>query len=332
MSELTEVGGLAEPIRRAAPGLFLALLVLILFADVLFLPGDKVPSAPYGDVNHYFSTARAFGFREISRGNLPLWDPYIFSGTPFVATFQSALLYPPNLIYAVLPLSKAISFDLAVHVLLFGLFTFAWARSRSVGPVGAAFAGAVAMFSGAYFYRVAAGHVTVIDGFAWMPLILLAVDKLLERPSLFWTMAGIFAVSMQILAGMPQVVFITFVTAGLLCVFQPMRWIKKPAALAGLASLGIFPVLLAAVQLFTSFQAMQYSKSHGGKGLARLGWAVAVAGAGFALAHQQIPLLKHRDVGPLNRHDQSLADGQLEKRCKSRSDCSTDEQQEGGGE
>lgn len=49
-------------------------------------------------------------------------------------------------------------------------------------------------------------------------------------------------------------------------------------------------------------------------------------------AHQQIPLLKHRDVGPLNRHDQSLADGQLEKRCKSRSDCSTDEQQEGGGE
>jgi len=256
---------LTQRIQRAAPGLFLALLVLVLFADVLFLPGDKVPSAPYGDVNHYFSTARAFGFREISRGNLPLWDPYIFSGTPFVATFQSALLYPPNLVYAVLPLSKAISFDLAVHVLLFGLFTFAWARSRSVGPVGAAFAGAVAMFSGAYFYRVAAGHVTVIDGFAWMPLILLAVDKLLERPSLFWTMAGIFAVSMQILAGMPQVVFITFVTAGLLCIFQPARWIKKPAALAGLASLGIFPVLLAAVQLFTSFQAMQYSKSHGGR-------------------------------------------------------------------
>jgi len=242
----------------------LACLALLLFADVLFMPGDKVGSAGYGDVNHYFSTSRAFGFSEVGKGNLPLWDPYIFSGTPFLATFQSALLYPPNLIYTVLPLAKALSFDLFLHVLLFGVFTFAWARSRGVSNRGAFFSGAAAMLSGAFFYRVPAGHVTIVDGAAWMPLVLLAVDKTLQRPTVGWTLAGIFGVAMQCLAGMPQVVFLTAVTAGLLCLFRPSGWAKRPAAAGALASMGVFPLLLAAAQLFTSFHAMMYSKSHGG--------------------------------------------------------------------
>lgn len=242
----------------------LVCLAVVLFADVLFLPGDKVASADYGDINHYFSTARGFGFREIRQGNLPLWDPHIFSGTPFLATFQSALLYPPNLIYTVLPLGKALNVDVFVHVLLFGLLTFAWGRSRGLSGAGAFFAGTAAMLGGSFFSRVTAGHITIVDGAAWMPLVLLAVDKTLQRPSLGWTLAGIFGVTMQCLAGMPQIVFLTCVTAGFMCLLRPSGWAKRPAAIGVLASMVFFPLLLSAAQLFTSFQAMMYSKSHGG--------------------------------------------------------------------
>jgi len=52
------------------------------------------------------------GFDELARGNLVQWNPHVFSGTPFFGSIQPALLYPPNLVYLVLPLPKAINVDL----------------------------------------------------------------------------------------------------------------------------------------------------------------------------------------------------------------------------
>ena len=86
----------------------LLVLTLAMFFDVLFLPGDAVLSNAKTDLAAQFVHWRGFGFGEMSRGNLPLWNPHIYSGAPFLAGFQSALLYPLNVLYLVLPLAKAL--------------------------------------------------------------------------------------------------------------------------------------------------------------------------------------------------------------------------------
>ena len=247
----------------------LGLLVAAVFADVLFVPGDKVPSfSPYGDVHQYYYASRTFAFGELSDGRLPVWNPHIFSGTPCLANFQTAIFYPPNLVYLVLPMARAISLDLAFHVLLFGLFTFAWARNRGQNIPAAFTAGTIAMFSGALMLHVYGGHLTMIAAFAWMPLIMLAVDKLIARPTAGWTMLGVGAVALQILAGLPHVVFITFVTVALYVVMNAPACPRPLRTLPAFAMVGTIPLLLTAVQLLPALHFLTLCAPHGDGSLA----------------------------------------------------------------
>lgn len=241
-----------------------AVLTLVMFGDLLFLPGQRVLSDPFGDTFRYFATVREFGFSELAQGNIVLWNPHTFSGTPFLGGFQSALLYPINLIYVVLPLAKAINVDVAIHVFLLGSFMYLLARNRATGTIAGLFSAALLMFSGAYFLRVLGGHLTMLAALAWTPLIFLCIDKLFDRPSRGWCYWGIFAVTMQILAGHPQSSFFTAVACALycLCRFRPQR--QQLLTAGFLAALAVAPIFLSAAQLWTGIAAAQETVRAGG--------------------------------------------------------------------
>lgn len=42
---------------------------------------------------------RKLAVDEMRKGNMPLWNPYSFSGTPLLANFQSAVFYPLNIFF-----------------------------------------------------------------------------------------------------------------------------------------------------------------------------------------------------------------------------------------
>ncbi|MCX5772212.1 MAG: hypothetical protein NTZ09_18325, partial [Candidatus Hydrogenedentes bacterium] len=232
----------------------LAGLALAVFSDVLFARGQWTASGPAGDVLNFYDSCRMYGFGEIRDGNLPLWNPHVFSGVSFIGNFQSALFYPPNLIYLFLPLAKALNLDLAFHVFLMGALTFAWARGRGMTRPAAFFAGVTSMFSGAFFMHVFGGHLTMIAVFAWSPLVFLAIDKLIEQPRVSWVLGGIFAVTMMLLAGSPHPVFIVGVGVGLYVLLHLRRVVTSPSRLAALAAIAVAPLLLSAIQLWPSLE------------------------------------------------------------------------------
>ncbi len=156
----------------------LGLLVLTLaaFFDVLFLFDDAVLSGVNSDLATQFVHWRGFGFGEMARGNLPLWNPHIYSGAPFLAGFQSALLYPLNVLYLVLPLAKAINWGIALHAFLGGLFFYLWALKRGLHPLACFLAGAEFIFCAPYFLHIYAGHLPNLCTMIWAPLLFLAID------------------------------------------------------------------------------------------------------------------------------------------------------------
>ena len=125
---------------------------------------------------------RGFGFGEIARGNLPLWNPHIYSGAPFLAGFQSALLYPLNVLYLVLPLAKAINWGIALHAFLGGLFFYLWALKRGLHPLACFLAGAEFIFCAPYFLHIYAGHLPNLCTMIWAPLLFLAIDGAWRNP------------------------------------------------------------------------------------------------------------------------------------------------------
>ena len=240
--------------QSAAAVLVLAGLVLVVFSDVLFSRGEWAASGPAGDVLNFYNSCRMYGFGEIRNGNLPLWNPHVFSGVSFIGNFQSALFYPPNLIYLFLPLAKALNLDLAFHVFLMGALTFAWGRGRGLTRLATFFAGMTAMFSGAFFMHVFGGHLTMIAVFAWAPMVFLAIDKTIEQPRLSWTLGGVFAITMMLLAGSPHPVFIVGVAVALYVLLHVRRIVTSPKRLAALAVMAVAPLLLSAIQLWPSLE------------------------------------------------------------------------------
>ena len=114
----------------------LLVLTLAMFFDVLFLPGDAVLSNAKTDLASQFVHWRGFGFGEIARGNLPLWNPHIYSGAPFLAGFQSALLYPLNVLYLVLPLAKGHQLGHRAARLSRGAFLLSLGPQAGPAPAG----------------------------------------------------------------------------------------------------------------------------------------------------------------------------------------------------
>ncbi|MDB6025207.1 MAG: hypothetical protein JWM68_1430 [Verrucomicrobiales bacterium] len=231
------------------------ILTLLMFGDVLFTSKEIVLSNGGTDIFGQFLSWRKFGFEQLRQGHIPLWNPYVFCGAPYFGGFQSALLYPLNALYLVLPLTTAINYSIALHVFLAGLFVYLWASYRKLHPLACFLAGVIWMFSGPYFVHIYAGHLSNLCTMIWAPLFFLAVDGTLDKPSRGWTLLGIFALAMQILAGHPQYVFYTSFIAGIYVLFRLGQSAEKKKTILCFTMIYIGAVLLASVQLFTGAQA-----------------------------------------------------------------------------
>lgn len=242
----------------------LLLLTLCMFGDVLFTGSPRVLSDGQNDLASQFIYWRAFAADQLRHGRIPLWNPHVFSGTPFLGWAQAGVLYPPNWLDLVLPLPLSINLGIALHVFLAGLFTYLWALQRKLHPAAAVLSGALFMFSGAYFLHVYAGHLSLLYAIAWMPLVLTSVEGWIQTRKRCWIMLGAAATAMQIFAGDMQACFYTAIAAGLLAAFDLVSAKERSKALLGFVAMYIVATALGAVQLLASFQAASESVRAGG--------------------------------------------------------------------
>src|SRR5438477_9323924 len=166
---------------------------------------------------------------------------------------QGAQLYPPNWIFLILPLPMAINWSIALHVFAIGAFMFVWMKQRGLTASASFLAGILAMFSGAFFSHIFAGHLPQLCAMSWAPLIFCSIDALLRTRQVTWLLVGVFSVAMQILAGFPQYLFYTAIVAALYTTLRlPSDWNWRVA----LAFVGIYlgGALLASVQLLPAIQ------------------------------------------------------------------------------
>jgi len=233
---------------------FLLLLTLAMFGDVLLASG-KVLSSLGADLSNQFIAWREFGFHELRSGNLALWNPHLFSGVPYLGGFQSAMFYPPNMLHLLLPSAVAINILIAFHIFLSGLFMYLWALRRGLHELPATMSGALLMFGGTQFYHIYAGHLPNLLSMAWVPLLFLALDGFFASRDLKWILLGMGALAMQILAGHPQYVFYTCVSAGIYWCFRVAKAKRRMTVTAGLVAIFVGAAALTAVQLLTGFDA-----------------------------------------------------------------------------
>ncbi len=205
---------------------------------------------------------RLFAAESLRAGIIPLWNPYQFCGTPFVANAQSAVFYPLNAIFWALPVSRAFGWSAWLHLLLTGWFAYLFLRKIGAERIGAV-AGAI-VWQGNGFFLAWIHLPTVLCTAAWLPLILFFVERALSEGRLRWALAAGCSLGLGGLAGHPQILqLIVLLTAayGLCRGLAPSLKIRFLPRLARLVATGFVTSLtasgLAAVQLLPTLDLLQ---------------------------------------------------------------------------
>ncbi|MCC6168624.1 MAG: YfhO family protein [Caldilineaceae bacterium] len=176
-----------------------------------------VRTFPRGDFTDHFLPFSLFQRSALAAGQLPIWNPYTYSGHPFLADVQAAVFYPiSNLILAAtLPVAEAaarlylLQVEAVVHIALAGLFSALLVEALTHSRAAALVAGVSFAFSG-YLTGYPPLQLAVLRTAVWLPAILWCVLAAWQarRGLLWWSGAGV-ALAVAFLAGHPQTYLLT---------------------------------------------------------------------------------------------------------------------------
>ncbi|MDX1777824.1 MAG: YfhO family protein, partial [Thermodesulfobacteriota bacterium] len=151
------------------------------------------------DLYAFFYPRRLFAAEAIRNGILPLWNPHLASGVPFLANLQSSLFYPPSSIYYLLPFHIGFKYFIILHYYLSGLFMFLLMKHLRYETSSSITAAIVFMFGG-YMISIL-DNVAFLTAAAWFPLIVLFFDRALQQQrSIDLVVTGVL-IGLQILGG-----------------------------------------------------------------------------------------------------------------------------------
>ena len=220
-------GGNGRGLRRQGILRDLAVVALLFGLCLFFFWRIVTPNAAdresfrQGDFYNQFYAFAAFEYDQLSQGRLPLWNPYTFSGHPFLADIQSAVFYPLSLLTMLLSMfwgfsALALELEAVAHFFLAGVFTYFFAKRLLRNRAGA-LVSAVTFAFGGYLTSYPALQLAVLETAIWLPLILLLLDLGISPgenhqvrargqkrlAALYLLLAGL-ALGVAILAGHPQ--------------------------------------------------------------------------------------------------------------------------------
>jgi hypothetical protein len=150
-----------------------AVAILVAIPILVFvLPALAGHPAVVGDNLLQNFPLRVLTGRELDAGHWPLWNAYADSGTPLLGGMNAGALYPGTLLFAAAPPLVAWIANLLVVYWVAALGLFALARHLGAGSTAAGLAAATYAFSGAMVGQLV--HLGVVQGQAWLPLIVLS--------------------------------------------------------------------------------------------------------------------------------------------------------------
>jgi len=167
--------GVYEPKR---PTLYAAGF-MVLFVAVLAFPmlKGKWLAAPNSD-----QYASAYAVHEWqaeqwrASGHLPLWNPMIMDGLPYIAPVTHGdVLYPTSFLRKYLSADKVTNLGFVLHYILAGLFMFLFLRRLNVSWVGATVGGIAYQLSGILISYARPGHDGKLFVSTMLPLACLAL-------------------------------------------------------------------------------------------------------------------------------------------------------------
>ncbi len=223
----------------------------------------------FGDTYGLYWPDLVYLYNALSHLQLPLWNPFERGGVSMLSEPEAGVLYPVNwLLVGAGALTGGMPFVMVevkacLHLAIGGIAMFAWLRRRGLSLPAAALGG---VFYELGPYTAGNAHFAIVWPQAWLPLLMLAIDALVEGGGLLAAMGVAGSTFLLVAAGSPPTAFYASlvavpyfcVRAGLAARREGWRpWLARNGSFillaAGLAGLSCYPTIRG------TFEAMRMS-------------------------------------------------------------------------
>jgi hypothetical protein len=175
------------------------------FYPALFLDKTLV----FGDNYSLMVPGKIFTAEWLRQGILPLWNPLIFSGLPWLADINQSILYFSTLFFVWFTPAVALNVNLVFHwaIAFVGAYFLGkqWTGDKKLGLL----AGSLWLFS--THVSGSSNNFSTLQSLVWLPLISYCGLRIFEQKIWVWWFA--VAVTLQFLGGYPQHVLYAILAA-----------------------------------------------------------------------------------------------------------------------
>lgn len=223
------------------------------------------------DVHKYSYYVWEYLVSFLKNGEIPLWDPYTFSGEPFIEKQAANIFYPINILLLPFhtPMRFAITECFHIFWAMLGMYFF---TKKWTSRISAWFAGLAFGLSGFFSARIFAGHIEVIAAASWMPWVISALINVLSTNNFLPIGIAAIFIGLQILAGYPVISFFTIIAAVFIGFFYSIyhrtyknviRFILSFGLGYGLSAIQLIPTMQYIGLLIRSYPKTYYWISYG---------------------------------------------------------------------
>ena len=243
-------------------------LITMFFGTLIFTDATFY----HRDIAKYYYPTKFFSTESIQNGQIPFWNPYLFCGTPFLATLQHGLFYPLGFLYYLLPFNIGFKYFFIIHFFLAGLFLYLLMRKLDLGIYSSSIGSIIFVLSG---YLISLTNLlTSLSAVIWVPLVFLFFIEAIKKKSYFFSILVGLTLSLQFLVGQPEVVYMTLFMLGFYLLFDIVWFIKqhkkeklfheiKPKLLIFISSIAILS-LVSLIQIIPFLELVKNSSRVGG--------------------------------------------------------------------
>lgn len=230
------------------------LVFLFLYRSFIF--GNRVMVR--SDGSGYFAF-KSYLSNCLKAGELPLWNPYIGIGNPFLADVQNAVFDPTNLLYLCMEPVLAFNISYILKLAFAAFFMFLLIKEMTGKLFLPVFAGIIYSFSG-MLGGLRVEHVTIISTIVFFPLIMYFMEKYRKCLDIRPLLLSSLAMAIQFAVGFTQIVLYFDIVLFAYFIYIHVR--QKVPFKKSIARCGIwigFYLLLAAAQLLPLVKLMRNS-------------------------------------------------------------------------
>jgi hypothetical protein len=235
-------------------------LVVFFFAAPLFL-GETFF---FRDLSLFALPQRMRLVELVRTSGIPLWDPYLHGGQPFLANPSNLALYPTGLLYLILPAVTALNWEIVLHYLLCAFAAYWLSRTLGFAPLSSLIAGVAFTLCG--FTLSSANLLNRLLAMPHTVFLLLFFHLFFLEKRTRWFLGAVASGALVILAGSVEFLLLAMALAfGWTLAYQyPPGSLRPRARVVAWLVLGLSILGVAAIQILPGLEVVGQSRRGSG--------------------------------------------------------------------